>query len=124
MTGSIWGEFPGQASTLSSHRKRRSLAMKIQKLVLFVIVSLAVILSAYRQAWSQAESGTISGTVSDSTGAVVPGASVKAKAVATGSERTVQTGEAGHYVIPGLVPGIYEITVTSANFARPRGELK
>jgi outer membrane receptor protein involved in Fe transport len=74
---------------------------------------------------AQVESGTISGTVHDSTGAVVAGASVTAKNLATSAERTVQTGESGQYNLPGLAPGNYEITVNSTGFAafKARAEL-
>jgi Carboxypeptidase regulatory-like domain len=76
-------------------------------------------------AMAQVESGTISGTVHDSTGAVVAGASVTAKNLATSAERTVQTGESGQYNLPGLAPGNYEITVNSTGFAafKARAEL-
>lgn len=85
--------------------------------LLVAISLLAALLFTYRPAWSQAEAGSINGTVTDSTGAVIPGANVTAKNVATGASRTVQTGGAGGYLIPGLGPGIYEVTVTSQNFA-------
>jgi len=76
-------------------------------------------------ALAQVESGTISGTVHDSSGAVIAGASVTAKNVATSAERTVQTGENGQYILPGLAPGIYEIAVNSTGFAsfKARAEL-
>jgi len=85
--------------------------------LLVAISLLAAVLFTYRPAWSQAEAGSINGTVTDSTGAVIPGASVTAKSVATGASRAVQTGSDGAYVIPGLEPGIYEVTITSQNFA-------
>jgi outer membrane receptor protein involved in Fe transport len=68
-------------------------------------------------AFGQIEAGTISGTVRDSSGAVVAGASVTAKNVATSAERTVQAGENGQFIIPGLSPGTYDVTVTSSGFA-------
>src|SRR5215472_18038144 len=76
-------------------------------------------------ALAQVESGTISGTVHDASGAVVAGATVTAKNVATSAERTVQTGANGQYNLPGLAPGVYEITITSTGFAsfKARAEL-
>jgi len=85
--------------------------------LLVVISLLAAVLLSYRPAWSQAEAGSISGTVTDSTGAVIPGATVTAKSLATSASRSVQTGSAGTYQISGLEPAIYEITITSQNFA-------
>jgi hypothetical protein len=48
----------------------------------------------------------------------VAGATVTAHNTATSAERSVTTGDNGQYSIPGLPPGIYEITVTSTGFAK------
>jgi outer membrane receptor protein involved in Fe transport len=86
----------------------------------FFAVLLVVFLAGFQSpaAFGQIEAGSISGAVRDSSGAVVAGASVTAKNVATSAERTVQTGENGQFIIPGLSPGTYEVTVTSSGFAR------
>jgi hypothetical protein len=85
---------------------------------LFVVgVLLLAVLASNQVVQSQQEAGTISGTVTDQTGAVVPGANVTARSVATSAERTVQTASNGTYVIPGLAPGLYQVTVTSPSFA-------
>ncbi len=86
---------------------------------LFVGVLLALILLGFesRPVYGQAEAGAVSGTVKDATGAVVAGATVTAKNLATSAGRTVQSGDNGQYSIPGLNPGMYEITVTSTGFA-------
>ena len=68
-------------------------------------------------AFGQSEAGSITGTIRDTSGAVVPGATVTAKSVTTGAERTTQAGNIGQYNIPGLTPGIYEVTVSSGSFA-------
>jgi len=82
-------------------------------------VLLAVFLFGFQSpaAFGQIESGSISGTVRDASGAVVAGASVTARNVATSAERAVQAGENGQFIIPGLSPGTYEVTVTSTGFA-------
>ena len=51
--------------------------------------------------------GSIGGTITDSTGAILPGASVVIKDERTGEERTVTSDEQGRYVVPGLKPSIY-----------------
>lgn len=61
-------------------------------------------------------SGSINGTVFDPNGAVVPGATVVARNVATGVETTRQTTDAGLYVISPLPPGEYTITVKVPGF--------
>jgi hypothetical protein len=71
-------------------------------------------------AFGQTDTGSISGTVRDVTGAVVPDAGVSAKNAATSAERTTRTDSTGEYTIPGLNPGIYEVTVSKAGFADTR----
>ncbi len=65
----------------------------------------------------QVQTGTVSGTVRDSTGAVVPNATVTATNLGTGATRTVQTNSSGGYTIVALPPANYEIAVTSGSFA-------
>jgi len=84
-------------------------------IVLFAVVLVSVSLCS-QSAWSQAETGSIAGTVTDAIGAVIPNATVTAKSVATGAERTVQAASTGQYLIQGLAPGIYDVTVSSGNF--------
>ena len=65
---------------------------------------------------SQTFRGTILGTVTDSSGGVVPDATVKAKNIATGLERVTVTDTAGNYAIPELPIGIYDVTVEKSGF--------
>ncbi len=51
--------------------------------------------------------GTISGVVSDSSGAVVPGATVRITNVNTNVAVTLTTNSAGVYVATSLNPGVY-----------------
>jgi hypothetical protein len=67
-------------------------------------------------AMAQQETGQISGTVKDASGAVVPGAAVTARSVATSLERTATTNSSGYYVIPNLLPGAFTVTVTMTGF--------
>ncbi|MGC2621398.1 MAG: carboxypeptidase regulatory-like domain-containing protein [Acidobacteriaceae bacterium] len=65
---------------------------------------------------AQAGRGGVSGLVADSAGAVIPGASVTAKNVATGEKfSTVSTG-AGLYSFISLAPGAYEISAVEKGF--------
>lgn len=65
---------------------------------------------------AQGERGTFNGTVTDPSGAVVPGATVKAVNIATNVETQAQTTSAGVYRMPYLPPGTYRLTVTAPGF--------
>ena len=60
--------------------------------------------------------GTILGTVTDSSGGVVPNASVVIKNVATGAVRSVKSDAQGYYSAPNLNPAEYEVRITVAGF--------
>lgn len=67
-------------------------------------------------AHAQQTLGGITGTLSDSSGAVVPGATVTILGDQTKLTRTLQTNENGSYDFVNLPIGIYTITVTHAGF--------
>src|SRR5271168_4142910 len=61
-------------------------------------------------------SGDFAGTVEDASGAVIPGADVKASNTGTGAVNEVFTGAAGDYRISLLQPGEYKLTVSATGF--------
>jgi hypothetical protein len=63
-----------------------------------------------------AQSGAIAGTVTDISGAVVQGAEVTARNVASNTSRTTTSNAAGFYSLTDLVVGTYEIAVTKQSF--------
>ena len=67
---------------------------------------------------AQANAADLSGTVSDPNGAVVPGATVTARNIATGLTRTVTTGPDGVYKFIALPPGDYDISAEAATFSK------
>jgi len=77
---------------------------------------LITLLLAVTPAFGQGEQGTVTGTVADASGAVVKGATVTVTRTSTGAQRSVSTGNAGDYTIPGLTPGNYSVKITSAGF--------
>ena len=60
--------------------------------------------------------GSISGTVTDSTGAVIPGATVTATQAGTGIEAKTTTGGEGNFVFPTLAPSVYNLSVSYNGF--------
>jgi hypothetical protein len=83
---------------------------------LLSFLTAALMLLTAAQLFGQLETGKISGTVRDTSGAVIPDATVTVKSVATGVERSVQSGSIGQYLISALTPGIYEVRVTNKGF--------
>lgn len=65
---------------------------------------------------AQAGRGGISGVVADSSGAIVPGASVTAASVASGAKISTKTNAAGLYSFVSLAPGAYEVTAAAKGF--------
>ena len=59
---------------------------------------------------------TLSGVVTDSTGAVIPSATVSITQVGTNALRTVQSGGSGDYVFSNVPAGTYTLRVSSNGF--------
>ena len=66
---------------------------------------------------AQVTGGTIIGTITDSSGAVVPSATVRVKNLATDVDRIVSTNQDGLYRTPNLLPGKYQVSVSGTGFA-------
>jgi len=74
----------------------------------------AVIQTSQPVAFAQtAVTGGITGTVTDSTGAVVPGATVTVKDDSTGAVRTFTTNKDGLYTAPFLPPNKFDVSATA-----------
>jgi hypothetical protein len=67
---------------------------------------------------AQSTFGEFVGTVKDPSGAVIAGASVTVKNLATSATRTAVTDSTGSYTIVNLEPGDYEVTVEAAGFQK------
>jgi len=66
---------------------------------------------------AQVSSATFIGVVSDSSGAVIPNATVTVVSQQTGATRTITTDSTGHFIVPRLAEGVYTIKVDSQGFA-------
>jgi hypothetical protein len=69
-------------------------------------------------AQAQAAAADLRGTVVDPNGAVVPGATITARNIATGVSRSTTSGDDGNYTLVALPPGEYEIIVEAATFKK------
>jgi len=62
--------------------------------------------------------GTIRGTVTDSTGAVIPNATVTVTDALTNSARETKTNSQGNYEMFGLKPGTYRVLITAVGMSK------
>src|SRR5580704_12623061 len=67
---------------------------------------------------AQLVSATLVGSVTDASGDVVPGATVIATELQTGSLQRTSTTAEGVYTIPFLTPGIYKVEIESPGFKK------
>ena len=83
-----------------------------------VICSAILILGAGSQLPLEAQQvlGAITGTVKDSSGAAVPGATVKVVNVSTNLSLSEKTETNGSYLAPNLPAGTYRLTITKDGF--------
>ena len=65
---------------------------------------------------AQTITGTISGDVTDTSGAVVPGATVTVENLGTSQKRTATTTATGSFRVPDLAIGKYKVTATLEGF--------
>ncbi len=87
---------------------------RLTRFFLFLALAMAV---AAAPAFAQGGStSTIAGTVTDASGAVVPGADVVIKNVATNVTYNAVSGSDGAFTVPALPPGTYSVTVTLMGF--------
>jgi hypothetical protein len=91
--------------------RRHFRAVGIPAVVL--VAALVFAASAFAQGGA---TSTIQGSVADSTGAVLPGADVQVKNVATGASFSAVSGGDGAFVVPAIPPGTYTVTVTLMGF--------
>jgi hypothetical protein len=98
----------------SFHLARGTKGFRAWMILLTCLVLLAGISTA------QTSKGIIAGTVSDSTGAVVPDATVTATSIDTGETRTVTSGPTGGYRMEAVQPGSYKVVITKQGFTTLR----
>ena len=94
-----------------------SLTQMLRKLDMcsFALISLLGMAMCCSIAIAQSGAGSIEGTVTDTTGAVVPGASIHVVNQATNFTAETKSSAVGYYQVPGLFTGTYAVTVTTPN---------
>ncbi len=89
----------------------------MRKTLILAFAALLVVAFVPTRVAAQAETGQLTGVVSDPSGAVVPGASVIVKNIATNASRSTSSDERGIYVVTNLLPALYDVTVEASGFA-------
>jgi len=81
-----------------------------------VLVALSLFVALLVASPAHAQTGQINGSITDNTGAVVPGATVRAIEAATGLSRDTVTGADGRYTFAAMRPTTYDITAELTGF--------
>ena len=85
-------------------------------IMLALVVGMAVVSPSPLHA--QTFYGSIVGAVTDTSGAIVPGATVTITNNSTNEKHVAQSGGAGEFSFVSLVPAVYKVEVQKANFKR------
>jgi Carboxypeptidase regulatory-like domain len=91
----------------------KSNLVRLRVLVVCLLLALSFAVPAYSQVGFFA---TVTGTVNDSSGALIPGVSIKATATETGVVTTSVTNESGSYNFNNLLPGKYTLSASLPGF--------
>src|SRR3984885_6836288 len=82
----------------------------------FVLVVLGFVILNPATAVAQIDTGAVAGIIRDSQGAVVSGAAVTIRNVATGVVSSTKTNGDGEYQVLSLIPGTYSVEATMTGF--------
>ncbi len=80
------------------------------------IAILAIVAALVPHVASAQATGAIAGVITDESGGVLPGVTVEATNAATSVTRTAVTSADGHFTIPQLQPGTYDVKASLSGF--------
>lgn len=83
--------------------------------LVFSLVSLVLTSPSFAQGVGV---GSITGIASDSSGAVIAGVQIDVRNIATGVIISATSNPQGNYLIPNLIPGLYELTAAVQGFKK------
>jgi len=101
-----------ETSMRNGHFKRSSIINHLGT----VLFGLALLLFAGQADSQVTGAGSIQGAVTDSTGAVIPNASVTLTETSTQVKRTIKSSSSGDYAFPNINVGTYSVTVVAPGF--------
>ena len=89
----------------------------------FLAAAIIFASGAFAVAQTGAASAALNGIVRDSTGALVPGATVTLRSTTTGFEQITKSNSSGKYSIENIAPGSYIVTTIMQGFATMKSEV-
>ena len=87
-----------------------------QRVVVYVLGALLLLVVGARRLQAQAVAGNISGTVTDASGGVIAGANIQVKNTGTGVTQTTTSNSQGRYNVPDLTVGTYDVQASNSGF--------
>jgi hypothetical protein len=84
---------------------------------LYMVLALILIFTVFRAFAESSNAGVVRGTVTDSSGAVIPGATVHLISEVSGLERSVPTDAAGQFILANIPFNTYRMIVSADGFA-------
>src|SRR5687767_2927771 len=97
--------------------RRESMSYLTRSLLRYAVAVFASLLLA-APVVAQVTTADITGRVLDQNGAAVANATVTARNLGTGQERSAQSDQDGNYTLAELLPGTYDITAEAPNFSK------
>ena len=91
---------------------------KFKSGVAAILMSVAMLLCLSSMALAQSATGGLRGAVTDASDAALPGATVVAKNVATGTDFKTTTNSEGVYSVPRILPGKYSLAIEVRGFKK------
>jgi hypothetical protein len=82
-----------------------------------LIATFSVLLTAALPLGAQVTGATLAGTITDSTGKVIPSATITVRNLEQGTARIVSSNGTGEYLAPNLVPGTYQVEFSAPGFS-------
>jgi len=96
--------------------KERSIHRSLFHAVWGLLFLCAIGAGVHSSAFAQSDSGRVAGTVTDSTGAVIPGATLTITNLETNASRIDKSNDNGQFNIPALAPGNYSAKIEANGF--------
>src|SRR5580692_672560 len=91
--------------------------IRISTFLLLLCAGIFMLASGQLKLRAQYDTGSLVGVIQDSSGAVLPGATVTVTNNETGAVFAVTSGNGGEYEVPSLRTGAYKITAEHAGFS-------